>query len=56
MIVDKSGDLAETEYKTISSSDVFGLTSSMKSPKWSIIELTPKTGRTHQIRVHMAHI
>jgi 23S rRNA pseudouridine955/2504/2580 synthase len=23
---------------------------------WSLIELHPKTGRTHQIRVHMAHI
>lgn len=56
MIIDDTGDTAETAYRVISSSEVFDITSSNSPKKWSIVELNPRTGRTHQIRVHMAHI
>lgn len=56
MIIDEKGDSAETEYRVITSSEVFEIKQWASSGKWSIVELNPKTGRTHQIRVHMAHI
>lgn len=43
--VDPSGKSAETYYKVIESSG-----------EHSLVELSPKTGRTHQLRVHMSHI
>ncbi len=42
-----SGEKAETRYKVLIHSP---------SKQWSLVELSPKTGRTHQIRVHMSHI
>lgn len=44
-IPDKDGREAITEYKVIASNDRF-----------SLVELKPRTGRTHQLRIHMAHI
>ena len=41
----ENGDEAITEYKAVYSSD-----------EVSVVLVYPKTGRTHQIRVHMAHI
>lgn len=43
--VDASGKHAETYYKVLASSGLH-----------SLVELSPKTGRTHQLRVHMSHI
>ena len=43
--VGKNGKIAETHYKVLSSSN-----------SRSLIELTPKTGRTHQLRVHLANL
>jgi 23S rRNA pseudouridine1911/1915/1917 synthase len=43
--VDPSGKSAETYYKVLESSG-----------DHSLVELGPKTGRTHQLRVHMSHI
>jgi len=43
--VSNDGKYAETHYKVIAESD-----------GKSLVELQPITGRTHQIRVHMAHI
>lgn len=40
-----TGKSAETYYKILSSND-----------KYSVIELSPRTGRTHQLRVHLAYI
>lgn len=42
---DKDGREAITEYKVIDQND-----------KLSLVELKPKTGRTHQLRIHMAQI
>ncbi|MCB9806560.1 RluA family pseudouridine synthase [Candidatus Peribacteria bacterium] len=47
VIVDTDGQTAETTYKVIKTGT---------KNDWSLVELHPKTGRTHQIRVHMAHI
>ncbi len=44
-IADKDGREAITEYKVIASNNRF-----------SLVELKPRTGRTHQLRIHMAHI
>lgn len=43
--VDPGGKPAETYYKVLASSG-----------DHSLVELRPKTGRTHQLRVHMSHI
>ncbi len=43
--VDPNGKHAQTTYKVMASNG-----------KYSLIELQPLTGRTHQLRVHMAHI
>lgn len=43
--VDPSGKSATTNYKVIASNG-----------KYSLVELRPHTGRTHQLRVHMSHI
>lgn len=40
-----SGKQATTEYKVVKT-----------SPNYSLVELRPKTGRTHQLRVHMSHL
>ena len=45
MIVDPAGKAAITDYKVLSAHD--GL---------ACVALRPRTGRTHQIRVHLAHI
>ena len=44
-IISRDGKPAQTYYKVISSNDLY-----------SLIEAIPQTGRTHQIRLHMAHI
>ena len=43
--VDANGKQAETYYKVIKTND-----------KYSLVELMPKTGRTHQLRVHMKYL
>jgi len=43
--VGSNGKTAQTIYKTLSSND-----------KYSLIKLTPRTGRTHQLRVHLRHL
>lgn len=43
--VDPNGKSAKTVYKVLASNE-----------KFSLVELQPLTGRTHQLRVHMAHI
>lgn len=42
---DPKGKSAQTTYRTVASTESFAL-----------VELQPKTGRTHQLRVHMQHI
>jgi len=43
--VDASGKAAQTTYRTLGSNGTY-----------SVFELKPTTGRTHQLRVHLAHI
>lgn len=47
VVVDPQGQSAETSYRVLKTGE---------KNDWSLVELHPKTGRTHQIRVHMAHI
>ena len=46
---DHSGKRAETTYKVIKKIE-------KRSGRYSLIEMKPTTGRTHQLRVHMAYI
>lgn len=43
--VDQNGKPAQTYYRVLASND-----------KYSLLELKPKTGRTHQLRVHLKHL
>ncbi len=51
--VDDGGDLAITNYKTLKTSPVTGNPSPV-TPQYSLVELHLETGRTNQIRVHLA--
>ena len=45
MVVDPKGQAARTEWRVLG-----------RDGARTAIELTPRTGRTHQLRAHMAHL
>jgi len=53
MAVVKEGREARTEYQVV---EYFGHEASRVSPPYTLVEAEPKTGRTHQVRVHFAFI
>ena len=52
--VDDGGDLAITNYKTLKTSPMTNDQSPMTNKCYSLVELHLETGRTNQIRVHLA--
>lgn len=57
--VNSNGDTAITHYQVLSQEQIqklFHIENSNKTINFDIVECTLETGRTHQIRVHMAHI
>ena len=52
--VDDGGDLAITNYKTLRVSEDRSQNSEFRSQNYSLVELHLETGRTNQIRVHLA--
>jgi tRNA pseudouridine65 synthase len=47
---------ALTNYKTLSKTEINAPFGKHETSRYSLIEVTPETGRMHQIRKHMAHI
>ena len=53
---DKPAQEASTAYQRVSTFDLPFPVSRYPSARYSLLRLTPKTGRKHQLRRHMAHI
>ncbi len=56
--IDQSGEISidVDEKKSLSTYKRLSVTTSLKNEFLSLIELSPKTGRTHQLRIHCASI
>lgn len=47
---------AQTNYRTLAKSELPKAVGRYPKARFSLVELTPKTGRKHQLRRHMAHL
>ena len=58
LLTNESGKTQEaiTNYKTVSTTEINVPFGKHDTSRYSLIEVTPETGRMHQIRKHMAHI
>ncbi|MFT5164747.1 MAG: tRNA pseudouridine65 synthase [Alteromonadaceae bacterium] len=53
---DKEPQEAVTEYRSLATAELAYPVGRYNSVRYSLLELTPQTGRKHQLRRHMAHI
>lgn len=53
---DKPAQSAQTAYKSIATASLPIAVGKYNSVRYSLLKLTPKTGRRHQIRRHLAHL
>lgn len=54
---DKAAQPALTEYRRLAQIELpFAVSKKHATSRYSLVELTPKTGRKHQLRRHMSHI
>ena len=53
---DKEPQEAITEYKTLANIELNATVGRYDTVRYSLVELSPKTGRKHQLRRHMKHI
>ena len=53
---DKPAQAAETHYRCLAKFELPHAVGRYPTARYSLIRLTPKTGRKHQLRRHMAHI
>jgi 23S rRNA pseudouridine1911/1915/1917 synthase len=54
--VDDGGDIAITHYKVLKTNQILNLKSQISNSAYSLVELHLDTGRTNQIRVHLASV
>jgi len=52
----KEAQEAQTHYKTLAQIELDAAVGKYEKTRYSVVELTPKTGRKHQLRRHMKHI
>jgi len=53
---DKEAQEAQTHYRRVATVEIAKPVGRYEKTRYSLVELTPKTGRKHQLRRHMKHI
>lgn len=52
----KEAEEAQTEFKSLANLELPHAVGKYETSRYSLVELTPKTGRKHQLRRHMKHL